>query len=90
MALALYLCLESHFVFLFVHFQVGALDHHLLAISITEVPSSSSLVVTYEPTYLIHLLEQRVGSPKFHQLSKTKLGLSLTHLASFCFYSFVC
>ena len=54
MAQAVIPLLEPHFVFLFLFFKVGALDHHLLAIFITK--SAIYLLLRLGPTYLIYTL----------------------------------
>ena len=71
-----YLWLDQHlvFVFLFLLFQVGALDQ-LFWSPPSPLPSSSSYHLALDhPLLSTHLAQGLVH--RFHQLSKTKLGLS--------------
>ena len=63
----------AHFCFLFLLFEMWSTWSSLLWPSPSPWPSSSSITWIGLP-YLIHTLRSKF-SPRFHQLSKTKLGL---------------
>ena len=76
----------AHFVYLFLLFQVLSLIitcvHTITMIFIScghlhpWVPPSSFTWV--EPSYLVTYLDARISPNRFHQLAKTKLGLSIS------------
>jgi hypothetical protein len=70
-----YLCLEPIFVFLLLLFQMMSTWSSMSITISMDHPLASSLGV-YQP-YLIHTLSIKI-STRFHQLPKTKLGLSIS------------
>jgi hypothetical protein len=74
-ALSIYLCLEPIFIFLFLLFQMISTWSSMSIITSMDHLLASPLEM-YQP-YLIHTLSIKV-STRFHQLSKTKLGLSIS------------
>jgi hypothetical protein len=71
-----YLCLDLYgiFVFLVLLFQVGALDPSFGHLHHHECHHLAQPLGVYQP--ISYHLEQRVSTPKFFQLFKTKLELS--------------
>ena len=68
----------AHFVFLFLLLQVRSLITFITCLPTT--PWTSSCSTTWiGPSYLVTHLDARISTNRFHQLAKTKLGLSTWH-----------
>jgi hypothetical protein len=64
----------AHFIFLFLLFQVRSL---ITIITCLSSPWTSSYSTTrIGPSYLVTHLDTRINPNRFHQVTKTKLGLS--------------
>jgi hypothetical protein len=79
MALKIYTFALSLFCFSLSSFQCWSTYHHILVTSITLTISSS--ITWCIPTYLYISLIAKVSTLRFHQLSKTKLELSLNDIS---------